>query len=968
MRSWICTLGILFALLMASNTMLDITSEREITLSEKTERSFRIYAGSGEKGTRAQPWLNFTYLVADAVGFGSTAFRVNDGDLDIFIEAFPGTGTTWDPATVTKADIIIQSPHGHVSHYDADTVAMVQKNTGAFVVGNTQLKNDMLSRAVNASKIVEIAPTLGQNETSQVLGVNVTAFRMTHTATGDQIDSFIVEMPSGITLYHGTCTSASSFDNYMKGHDEFYGLNVMILDYEHDFAKSNTEFFPDVLMKVHDYQTGRATVWGSYPGGSQQLNHNDTYEYVLPVYEPELSTPDLDPTAGDTETNFTYKVNYRFVPDMPPTTSQVVIDGNAYVMDAESASGWKTGVDFSHITNLSAGTHEYHFNFSVDGKYVRLPETGELQGPQVNAIPALSSGDFSPAAGDTETTFSFNVTYMDGDNDPPTQKKIYIDGEPFSMSSADSTYTDGAIFTYMTYLEEGSHKYYFVFNDGRREARFPLAGELDGPDVDLANHAPELDDWGVTPGTGTRQDRYTYSVEYEDGENDAPTIARVFIDGAGFDMETTDADYDNGAEFTFATNLSLGHHEYHFEFSDGEFDMRIPLEPGEELYGPVVINIPPEAKIDSPDDGEEFTTDDLVTLDASSSYDGDDDELAFQWTSDIDGLLGTGMILATNLSEGMHEITLTVRDEFDGNSTDDTYVNVIRLRPNLEATITTQPVTPVEGQKVSVVAAVRNTGDAPALEVEVSILLDDVVLRSEMIPQLLVGENHLVKCEFNATISGKRVITVSFADGENFTLKLTVKVRDGPLAVAGNNVRIDLGGSITFDGSESSSAGSIVSYLWDFGDGTNATGKRVTHDFTKAGTFTVTLTVVDDLGKEHEDTLRVTVNPAKKEGGREGKSVVTFVIIGVVVVVIGVVLALLLVLRGRKKGTMDDAEGTGDVEGTGEEEGRIEPPGSEPSPEQDGSVVPGSEGTEGEQAVKTPQNDAQAWFEQDEEW
>ena len=314
-----------------------------------------------------------------------------------------------------------------------------------------------------------------------------------------------------------------------------------------------------------------------------------------------------------------------------------------------------------------------------------------------------------------------------------------------------------------------------------------------------------------------------------------------------------------GAEFTYTTYLSLGHHEYHFEFSDGEFDVRIPLETGEELYGPVIHNIPPEAKIDSPAEGDEFTTDDVVMFDASSSYDQDDDNLTFLWTSDLDGLLGSGVVLNTNLSEGKHEITLTVSDGFDGNSTDEVSVTVIRLRPNLEATITTQPVIPVEGQKVAVVATVRNTGDAPAIGVDVTVLLGDLIVKTEKIPQLPVGGNHLIKCEFNATEPGKHTVTVSFAHGGNFTLRLTVKARDGPVAEAGNNVRIDLGGSVTFDGSESSSAGSIVSYLWDFGDRTNATGKRVTHVFAKAGTFTVTLTVTDDDGAVDTDTVTISV-------------------------------------------------------------------------------------------------------------
>jgi len=42
--------------------------------------------------------------------------------------------------------------------------------------------------------------------------------------------------------------------------------------------------------------------------------------------------------------------------------------------------------------------------------------------------------------------------------------------------------------------------------------------------------------------------------------------------------------------------------------------------------------------------------------------------------------------------------------------------------------------------------------------------------------------------------------------------------------------------------------GSIVSYFWTFGDGTNATGITTTHSYADNGTYTVTLTVIDDDG------------------------------------------------------------------------------------------------------------------------
>jgi len=54
---------------------------------------------------------------------------------------------------------------------------------------------------------------------------------------------------------------------------------------------------------------------------------------------------------------------------------------------------------------------------------------------------------------------------------------------------------------------------------------------------------------------------------------------------------------------------------------------------------------------------------------------------------------------------------------------------------------------------------------------------------------------------------------------------------------------------ITFDGSNSSDPdGYIISWKWDFGDGSNGEGKMATHSYLIAGTYTVILTVADNRG------------------------------------------------------------------------------------------------------------------------
>ena len=68
--------------------------------------------------------------------------------------------------------------------------------------------------------------------------------------------------------------------------------------------------------------------------------------------------------------------------------------------------------------------------------------------------------------------------------------------------------------------------------------------------------------------------------------------------------------------------------------------------------------------------------------------------------------------------------------------------------------------------------------------------------------------------------------------------------------------------SVVFDASLSSSASGhrIVSYNWNFGDLTSKSGGVVQHDFNPAGTYNVTLTIVDDVGQSATVSKPVTVH------------------------------------------------------------------------------------------------------------
>jgi len=128
----------------------------------------------------------------------------------------------------------------------------------------------------------------------------------------------------------------------------------------------------------------------------------------------------------------------------------------------------------------------------------------------------------------------------------------------------------------------------------------------------------------------------------------------------------------------------------------------------------------------------------------------------------------------------------------------------------------------------------------------------------------------------DSTVKNGVIVTHTYTELGNFTVTLTVTDNDGLTNTTSTTVWVRnappianftfspsapvVGELVTFNGSLSTpEGGTIVSYDWDFGDGTNGTGAVVSHAYGYSDTFNVALTVTDSEGLNDTTTKQVAV-------------------------------------------------------------------------------------------------------------
>ncbi len=257
-----------------------------------------------------------------------------------------------------------------------------------------------------------------------------------------------------------------------------------------------------------------------------------------------------------------------------------------------------------------------------------------------------------------------------------------------------------------------------------------------------------------------------------------------------------------------------------------------------------------------------------VTFNAAASTDADGAIVYYGWAFG-DSASGTGVTVAHAYSSaGTYTATLTVQD--NAGTTNTTTRQVVVQAPSLPDLVvqsfTYAPLTPTVGQSITFTVIVRNQGTASAGAFRVR--LNGASLSTTATSSSLgAGSSRTLSLVLPLT-AGSETFTVTVDDlsqvaesneSNNVQSIVVTATTPAPVAHAGGPYAGSVGAPVTFNGTTSS--GTITTYSWSFGDGGSALGSVVTHAYSFAGTYSVTLTVSGPGGSSSETTQAVVSTP-----------------------------------------------------------------------------------------------------------
>lgn len=181
-------------------------------------------------------------------------------------------------------------------------------------------------------------------------------------------------------------------------------------------------------------------------------------------------------------------------------------------------------------------------------------------GIRVSSPPAavLSDGRFSPAQGDTATSFTFEVNYTG--SDAPIATNLYVDGYSYSMDAVSTTADGATLYRYAMRLQAGEHTYGFHFEDGYNPSiNLPSTGSLTGPSVTVRSATLPTPTPLPTP-TGIHTDQWSQTTQrdFADGTLEHALLTREDNGEVSLQPGSTRGTFTSAVHLTPVDFLAVG--------------------------------------------------------------------------------------------------------------------------------------------------------------------------------------------------------------------------------------------------------------------------------------------------------------------------------------------------------------------------------------------------------------------------
>lgn len=283
---------------------------------------------------------------------------------------------------------------------------------------------------------------------------------------------------------------------------------------------------------------------------------------------------------------------------------------------------------------------------------------------------------------------------------------------------------------------------------------------------------------------------------------------------------------------------------------------------GKLTYAFTTVEVTQEASNFQVDAGPDRGGEEGTPVSFQGTATGDADGFSYLWDFG-DGSSASGTLNPTHTYQdnGDYTVTLTVTDKDGQSSSDSALITISNAAP------TSLAGGPYSGGVDAPIAFAGSASDPGQADVQAGFTYSwdfgDGTVSSEQNP----NKTYAAAGTFTVRL------TVTDKDGATATAQTTATINSvgGPLtANAGPDRGDNEGALVSFNGSASGGTGAL-SYNWDFGDGTTATGLATTsHTYQDNGQYTVTLTVTDAGGQSQADTAQLTIGnvaPSASVGG-----------------------------------------------------------------------------------------------------